>query len=353
MRKKPTIRDVAKKAGVSVATVSYVLNDNPDEVISEQAKKRVLDAVRALNYHRAAAAVGLARQRTRNIGIVLYLDDNAVTNQFYSFVIQGVIRETMERDWNLLFSYIEATYRDSQDLPKVIREANVAGVLFVSRIVPRMLRDILESGIPVVAVDNYPAMRGISSIQIDNRGGGERAARYLAELGHRHLAFVGSVVERPSIVLRCDGFARALEKGGLPFSRERDIVPADTLTFDEGYGRSRELLRKNKKVTALFCANDEIAAGAIRAARELGRSIPADLSIVGFDNIIMGNYTDPPLTTIAVDKEQMGRRAAARLIEMLDGKSSDPVEEAVAAELVVRGSAGPPAGGTARAARGD
>src|SRR5258708_28852318 len=108
MGSKPTIRDVAKKAGVSIATVSYVLNNNSDEVISDQAKARVWSAVRALNYHRAAAAVSLARQRTRNIGIILNPGHSDVTNPFYSFVIQGIIREVMDHDYNLLFSYLES-----------------------------------------------------------------------------------------------------------------------------------------------------------------------------------------------------------------------------------------------------
>src|SRR5579883_722638 len=151
MGSKPTIRDVAKKAGVSIATVSYVLNDNSDEVISAPAKQRVWSAVRALNYHRAAAAVSLATKRTRNIGVILYPGHSDVTNPFYSFVIQGVIREAMDRDYNLLFSYIESRYRDRRDLPKIIREANVAGVLFVGHINVPMLCDIRDSGIAVVA----------------------------------------------------------------------------------------------------------------------------------------------------------------------------------------------------------
>src|SRR5258708_10294106 len=142
MGSKPTIRDVAKRAGVSIATVSYVLNNNLEEVISDHAKERVRKAVRALNYHRAAAAVSLATKRTRNIGIILYPGHSDVTNPFYSFVIQGIIREAMDRDYNLLFSYVEPKYRGSQDLPKVIREANVAGVLFVRRINPPILSDM-------------------------------------------------------------------------------------------------------------------------------------------------------------------------------------------------------------------
>src|SRR5258708_949865 len=164
MGSKPTIRDVAKRAGVSIATVSYVLNNNVEEVVSDHAKERVRKAVRALNYHRAAAAVSLATQRTRNIGIILYLGQSDVTNPFYSFVIQGIIREAMDRDYNLLFSYVESSYRDSRDLPKVIREANVAGVLFVGRLYPRMLCDIRDSGVAVVAIDHQPRIKNVASM---------------------------------------------------------------------------------------------------------------------------------------------------------------------------------------------
>jgi LacI family transcriptional regulator len=346
MGSKPTIRDVAKRAGVSIATVSYVLNDNSDEAISEQAKHRVRDAVRALNYHRAAAAVNLATQRTRNIGIILYLGQSDVSNPFYSFVIQGIIREAMDRDYNLLFSYVESSYRDSQDLPKVIREANVAGVLFVGHIYPRMLCDILNTGVAVVAIDHHPRIKNVASIQIDNRGGGELAAKHLVGLGHQQFAFVGRVRPLQSIVQRSDGFLRALARQGIVRAAQKEVVPCDTLTFDEGYERSRVLFEKNKRVTAIFCANDEVAAGVLRAVRELGRAVPRDVSVVGFDDIIMANYTDPPLTTISVGKEQMGRRAAARLLDLVEGRRSDTREDVVPVELIVRSSTAPPPKGS-------
>ncbi|HZU82622.1 MAG TPA: LacI family DNA-binding transcriptional regulator [Polyangiaceae bacterium] len=338
MGSKPTIRDVAKKAGVSIATVSYVLNDNSDEVISAPAKQRVWSAVRALNYHRAAAAVSLATKRTRNIGVILYPGHSDVTNPFYSFVIQGVIREAMDRDYNLLFSYIESRYRDRRDLPKIIREANVAGVLFVGHINVPMLCDIRDSGIAVVAVDHHPHVKKVASIQIDNVGGGELAARHLLDLGHEHVAFVGRVKGIASIVRRCDGFVRGVERLGGRRATHVEVVACDLLNFHEGHRRSRELLEKNRAITGLFCANDEVAAGALRAAHELGLSVPADVSVVGFDDIIMSNYTDPPLTTVSVGKEQMGRRATARLLELIERRRSDTKEEVIAVDLVVRSS---------------
>jgi LacI family transcriptional regulator len=346
MGSKPTIRDVAKEAGVSIATVSYVLNRNSEEAISEQVKERVHRAVRALNYHRAAAAVSLARQRTRNIGVVLYPVDSDVTNPFYSFVIQGVIREAMDRDYNLLFSYIESKYRDSRDLPKIIREANVVGVIFVGRVEPEMARDIRQLGIAIVGIDHGPRIKGVTSVQIDNLGGGELAGKHLLDLGHRSLAFIGPMGRNFSILQRWEGFSHALDAAGGALKRE--AVACESLTFREGYSRARELLKKNTALTAVFCANDEVAAGVLRAAHELGRSVPAELSVVGFDDIIMANYTDPPLTTVSVGKERMGRRATARLLEVVDDNKEEGREEVAPVELVLRSSTAPPPSSSAK-----
>lgn len=335
MGSKPTIRDVAKKAEVSIATVSYVLNSN-SEAISEQVKARVWAAVRALNYHRAAAAVSLARQRTRNVGIILYPIDSDLTNPFYSFVVQGVVREVMERDYNLLFSYIESPYKDRRDLPKIVREANVVGVLFVGRIDETMAHDIRALGISVIGVDHPPSEQ-VPSIQIDNRGGGELAARHLLDLGHTSVAFVGRVERCWSVMERCDAFVATLAKAA-----DKHVVSCASLTFHEGYARSRELLLTNEDVTAVSCANDEVAAGVLRAVHELGRAVPGDVSVVGFDDIIMSNYTDPPLTTVGVAKERMGRRAAARLLEIVEGRGEESKDEVVPVQLVIRSSTAAP-----------
>jgi LacI family transcriptional regulator len=346
---KPTIKDVAQKAGVSKATVSYVLNNNPDQAISDTVKQRVWDAAYALNYHPAAAAVGLARRRSRNIGVVLYKDDSAITNQFYSFVIQGIVNETMDQDYNLLFSHVDSTYTGPRNLPKIIREANVAGVLFVSRIYPRMLHDIQETGIPVVAIDPYPSVKDVTSIQIDNYEGGKLAADHLVGLGHQHVACLGKVSDRPSIVQRAEGFARAITRHRLPFSRKEDIIACDAPNFQDGYTQGNELLRRKRKLTAIFCATDLMAAGLLRAAHEQGRSVPGDLSVVGFDDITMGNYTSPPLTTLCVPKQQMGRRGAVRLLELIERRTRKTSKEVVPVELLIRSStSAPPAEAGAR-----
>jgi DNA-binding LacI/PurR family transcriptional regulator len=340
MGSKPTIRDVARQAGVSIATVSYVLNNTSGEVISHQVKARVWTAVRALNYHRVAAAVSLAMRRTHNIGVMLGPDQNDVTNPFYSFIIRGIIWEAQARDYNVLFTYMKSKYGGVPDLPKLVREANVAGMLFVGRVSRAALRDVQQLGISVVAIDHQPRVKKIPSIQIDNIGGGELVARHFLDLGHENLAFVGHVKGLSSIVLRGEGFSRWFRYWGSARGNRVEVVSCE-LTFADGYLRSKELLERNRDVTAIFGANDEVAAGVLKAARELGRDVPGNLSIVGFDDIIMANYTDPPLTTVNVGKEQMGRSAVTRLLDMIEGRRSDTGEDLVPAELVVRSSTAP------------
>lgn len=338
MEKRPTITDVARRAGVSIATVSFVLNEHPGEVISERVKKRVWAAARALRYHPNATAAGLARRRTRNVAIIFYKDEGLVSNQFYSFVIQGAIKEAIERNYNLLFSYVKQTYKGYAELPKIIQEKNAEGALFMRLIHKRLLRDIQARGIPVVVVDHYPEAGQFNALQIDNRTGGLIAAQHLIELGHERLGMLHAAPERPSISERMLGFEQGMRRHKLRFSRRSQLFEARSLTFDGGYETARKLLERKRRPTALFCANDEMAAGALRAAHELGVRVPEELSVVGFDDIHMADYTDPPLTTVGLAKEHLGRRAVHRLLELVEGVDQSVKRELVPVSLVVRQS---------------
>lgn len=342
MAKKPTIKDVASRAGVSIATVSFVLNKHPGEVISEGVKKKVWAAARALDYHPSATAAGLARKRTRNVAIIFYKDEETISNQFYSFVIQGAIKEAIEKHYNLLFSYINETYKGYADLPKIIQEKNAEGALFMRMVHPKLVRAIQERGIPVVAIDHFPPIKNVNSMQIDNRTGGMLAAQHLIELGHRRLAMIYAAKERPSIEERVQGFQAAFEKFEVPVSRRSALFEARSLTFDGGHEAALTVLKRQRIPTGVCCANDEMAAGVLRAAHQLGLSVPEDLSVVGFDDITMANYTDPPLTTVGVVKEHLGRRAMTRLLELVEGTDQEVKREVVPVRLIVRGSTAHP-----------
>ncbi len=342
MAKKPTIKDVASRAGVSIATVSFVLNKHPSEVISERVKKRVWAAARALDYHPSATAAGLARKRTRNVAIIFYKDEETISNQFYSFVIQGAIKEAIEKHYNLLFSYINETYKGYADLPKIIQEKNAEGALFMRLVHPKLIRAIQSRGIPVVLIDHYPPIKQVNSLQIDNFTGGLLAAQHLIELGHRKLAMLCAARDRPSIEERAQGFRAAFERYDVPFSSRSSLFEARSLSFDGGHEAALKILKQHKRLTGLFCANDEMAAGVVRATHQLGWRIPEDLSVVGFDDITMANYTDPPLTTVGVVKEHLGRRAMTRLLELVEGTDQKVKREVVPVKLVVRGSSSHP-----------
>ncbi len=337
-RKKPTIKDVAAKAGVSSATVSFVLNNRPGQAISDKVRKRVQRVAEQLNYHPSAAAAGLARKRTHNVAVVFYRNQELISNHFYSFVVQGAIKEAIRREYNLLFSFLPGEYRGYADLPKIVRENNVEGVILVRETNARLVRDIEVRGIPVVAIDHFPPLTGVQAIEIDNQHGGRLAAEHLLGLGHRRLAFVHGALDRPSIAARAAGFRAGLEAAGVRLTQRGHLLRAADLTFEGGREAAERVLGRAQRPTALFCANDEMAAGVLAAARGLGIAVPRELSVVGFDDITMSNYTDPPLTTVGVDKEALGVEAMTWLIELVERGRRDPQTRLTPVSLVERAS---------------
>lgn len=321
-----TIKNVAEAAGVSIATVSFVLNKRPGQVISEPVQKRVLAAARELNYAPSASAAGLARKQTSNVAIAFYRNDHQITNQLYSFVVQGAIKEAAERHYNVLFSFIHDEFRDYDDLPKIIREKNAEGVLFVQDVSGQLYKELTQRGVNVVAVDSHPEVPGMETVYVDNASGGRIAARHLLDLGHEDIVFLTAAGDRPSISQRSGAFLEEIRAAGLKTSTRQLLVDAKRLTFDGAYARTKKLLAQRPSVTAIAAANDELAAGVIRAAHEAGRRVPEDLSVMGFDDIIMTQYLDPPLTSIGYDKEEMGRVSMGRLIDQVSARDSQDGE---------------------------
>jgi LacI family transcriptional regulator len=203
-----------------------------------------------------------------------------------------------------------------------------------------MVKDVGSLGVAMVAVDTFPNVPGINALRIDDRRGGALAAAHLLDLGHEKLAMVLPKRAPPSVVSRLAGFRSEFERRGRKFTRAANVVETTALTFEAAFEATRRVLSQKGEHSALFCANDEMAAGALRAVHASGRTVPAELSVVGFDGIVMGNYVDPPLTTVAVDKEHMGRRAMARLIELIEKPAQRPTVELAPVEMIVRGSSG-------------
>ncbi len=335
-----TIKSVAEAAGVSIATVSFVLNKRPGQVISEPVRARVLEAARRLHYAPSAAAAGLARKKTTNVAIFFYRNDHLITNQMYSFVVQGAIKEAAEREYNVLFSFIDDEYRGYEELPKVVRERNIEGALFIQHVSAPLYEELKSRGLAAVAVDSHPEIEGLSAVYVDNERGGTLAAAHLSDLGHRELGFLYASPEHPSIRVRKQAFLAEVKRCGQ--RGKVHLIDAGELTFQAGHRAARRALAEQPRLTAIACVNDELAAGVIRAARELGRRIPGDLSVLGYDDIIMAQYLDPPLSTVGYDKEALGRVAMAELVDQISRPDREPKPPAcVAAELVLRETTGP------------
>jgi LacI family transcriptional regulator len=351
MTKRPTIKDVAAKAGVSVATVSFVMNNNSSQPIGKPVRDRVQRAARELNYHPNASAAHLARRRTRHVAIAFFEEERLLSNTFYSGVVEGALKKALEMNYHLIFAYMRSEYRNQSDLPPVISQRNAEGVLFIKTIIPKMVRDITGMGLPIVAVDHDPPSPMVSSMSMDNTSGGVVAAEHLLQLGHQRLAVIAGTPERSSIAERIDGFTKRVQSVRGATKPRVYLWEAKALTFDGGRNALNQGLKKRPDVTGVFCVNDEMAAGAIRGAHELGYRVPEQLSVVGFDDIDMSQYILPPLTTIAVDKLELGRRAMHHLIERIEGKAKGCVEDRVGVRLVERSSTGSVPNTGARAAK--
>jgi LacI family transcriptional regulator len=341
MTKRPTIKDVAAKAGVSVATVSFVMNNASGQPIGQAVRDRVQRAAKGLNYHPNASAAHLARRRTRHIAIAFFEEENLFSNSFYSSVVEGALKQALEQNYHLIFSYLRSDYRGKSDLPSVISERNAEGVLFIKRLIPDMIRDITEIGVPVVAIDHYPTTPHLSAISMENRQGGALAAEHLLQLGHQRVAVVAGALDRASIAERVEGFSEFLRGRKRGLRTRTPVLKGPSLTFEGGQLAALKGFKKYPDITGVFCVNDEMAAGVIRGAHELGYRVPEQLSVVGFDDIDMARYLDPPLTTIGVDKHQLGRMAMRHLIDRVEGTVTEVVEDRVSVQLIARGSTGP------------
>ncbi len=326
----PTIRDVAKRANVGIATVSRVLNNNPS--VSEDTRNAVLAAINELDYTPNPIARQLSTGRTLTLGVILpYL-----TMPSYVERLRGVQHALAETEYNMvLFSVGGPTERDSyfKDLP---RNNLVDGILIIS-LPPNdtQAERFASAEVPTVLVDAHHSR--LSCILTDDVKGGKLATQHLINLGHRKIGFLSEFLEtpfHPSAYYRYQGYRKALEEHGIPFD------PAYHISGERGRTNAKkmakQLLTLDDPPTAIFAGNDIQAIGVLDAAMELGVNVPDDLSVIGFDGIRDGEYTN--LTTIDQHLYQSGIEGVHMLISALEAHPKTPREKRLSLELLVRGT---------------
>ncbi len=332
----PTIKDVAKLAGVSIATVSLVIHNH--KRIPQETKDKVAAAITELNYHPFRSARGLVSRITGNIGFILTDDHFLRTEPFYTRIFLGSEFEAREKEYYLLLTTIDSDFNNAKPLPRFILERNVDGVVVAGK-VPESFIDKLENiEVPVLFIDYLPKNKNFPSVMIDNFNGGILATNHLIELGHKNIAFIGGDITHPSISDRLKGYKKALKKAAITVNKDLIIDDEDYPSRENGYKAAEKLLKKNNKVTAIFACNDAMALGVMQYLRKQHIKIPDAISIIGFDDVEAGNSVSPPLSTVKVLKTEMGAEAIKFMAKILKENKTLTDKKLIPVELVIRKS---------------
>lgn len=337
-RRRATSADVAARAGVSRTTVSFVLNGRRDVSIPEETRRRVEEAARELGYHSHGAARALAGGASQTIGLVLRQSPEQVAaDALLAETLWGIGSEVHKGGYRVL---VEPLSPDGGRYSDLVLSQRVDGLIVSGpRTDDEELAALVADDYPIILQGSLPSL-GAPSVDVDNRAGAATAVAHLAGLGHRRIGLVTNApLAYTAAEDRLAGYRDALEAARIEFSGELVVEGA----FDawSGVVAMRRLLDRAPDLTAVFVASDIVAFGALRALREAGRRVPADVSVVGFDDIPLARHFDPPLTTVHLPARALGAAAGRALVDRLAGNLHS-ARMLLATEMVVRESTARP-----------
>lgn len=327
------IDDIARELNISTASVSRALNDRPG--VSAELRARVLAKAQELNYAVSSSARGLATSQTFALGFFIRekLNLPAYTDPFYGEILHGVEQALAQSEYHLTIASLSEEVLSNPGSFRFTRERRIDGMILAGPdIPPDFILNMIRSEMPVVLVDNQLEYSETHSISSDDEVGGYLAARHLLALGHTRIGAIAGPLSWPSSRRRVEGYHRAVAEAAAALT----VVHADWTTIESGERSFYQLIEAAPDITGLCAVNDSMALGAIRAARAMGRAVPADLSVIGFDDITWAALNDPPLTTMRIPKRQIGLEAAYRLLLLLRTPGLAPTRLALAVELVER-----------------
>lgn len=331
--------DVAKAAGVSRTTVSFVLNNTPGKSISESTRQRVLSAAIELGYEPNSAARSLAMSKRRTCGLLIGHSRFVYTDVFIMRVIEGMTQAVNRERIRLIVQPV--TLADA-DYLEIARRFGMDGVVLINtHDNDPGLSELIENGFPAVAMDSIPDL-DIDQVYVDGRAASGTAVEHLVDLGHRRIAFITHAAPIYSAAReRIGGYRDVLADREI--SVPDAYIQAGDFTEQSGYNAMKNLLSLEVRPTAVFAGNDVIAYGAMEAIHEAGLSIPDNISLIGFDDDYMSRYVNPPLSTVVIPAAGMGSTAVTLLAERIEGISrTKPERRMLPSQIVRRESCGPP-----------
>ncbi|MGZ9163908.1 MAG: LacI family DNA-binding transcriptional regulator [Anaerolineales bacterium] len=334
--KRTTSRDVAKLAHVSRTTVSFIVNNVPGVSISAATRKRVLDAAKKLNYSPNVAGKKLVSGKSYTIGLVLCQSPEQIfTDAFLPQVILGVEQAAMQQDFHVLLKPVDPN--DTGGYARLITENHVDGILLSG---PRQddeaLMHLHQQRVPIMLMGQLPET-DIPFVDINATAGAELAVSHLIEHGHQCIGMITNApLDYTSAQQRRAGYVKALKRAKLPV--KKSLIKAGNYTPASGYEAMKALLQVTPRLTAIFVASDVVAMGAILAIKEAGLHIPKDIAVVGFDDIPLAEFYDPPLTTIRLPAFGLGWAGGERLIRLIQGEGLNDASLLLESTLILRQS---------------
>jgi LacI family transcriptional regulator len=332
--RRTTIREVARRAGVSYQTVSRVINNRPE--VSEATRALVQRAIAELDYHPNAQAVGLSRNRTDIVGVIT----ESVESRFFARIVNSIGVELQRQGRFMLLASTDVTTQPAM-IDLLQRSRRIDGMIIILPLEASLeqAQQLARSRLPLVLVDLQYEIDA-NYIAVNNFQGAYSATEHLIKLGHRRIGIICGRRDLPVGEIRLDGYRAALRYYGLPYDPEL-VMPGD-FTHRAGEAGAAHLLGLAHGPTAIFACDDDMAFGAMRECRRHGLRVPEDISVIGFDDIPEASHSYPPLTTIRQPLQEMGRIAAEYVCRSIDGAEQGRLQLTMATDLIVRHSTAPP-----------
>ena len=325
-----TIKDIAKLSGYGVATVSRVLNDHPD--VSDETRRKVLAVVEEQNFHPNNNAKHLKQQASTSIAVIV----KGTQNMLFADLVEKLQALLRDAGQDATVYYLDEDANEVAYACQLCRERRPMGILFLGGDRELFQAAFQDISVPCVLLTNTAGdlnFHNLSSITTDDREASRQAVRFLADRGHRRIGMLGGNWSCFQIGhSRYLGCQQACRELGLPFDGERQCEPC-RYSLEEGYAAAKVLLERCPDLTAIFAVSDVTALGAMRALRELGKRVPEDISVIGYDGIAIGQYSLPRLTTVRQDTQRLAQRGVDALLHGIQRKSP-PVHELVPFQLI-------------------
>lgn len=321
---KITIKEVAKEAGVSIATVSMILN-NKDKNITEATRAKVLEAVKKYNYIPNAMAGSLVTQRTHIVGLIL----PDITNPFFPGIARGAEDKANESGYSLIFCNTDDKLEVEEKYVESLTKKMADGIIIAHSSNSVKMSEILERcKVPIILIDrDFNSDSILGKVLVDNLEGSYNAVMYMLNKGYKKIAYLSGSLKTRTAQDRLTGYKNALSDSG--FKYDENLVKFGEYRIEWGRRGVNELLSGNENFDAIFCGNDLIAIGAMKELREKGFSIPGDAGVMGFDDIYMASLLEPSLTTVRQPNYSMGYKAMELLLENLTGRGKNDCQKEI------------------------